>query len=36
MVSRATSEGDIRRMFQHVALLQKQYDKFRKEQELAK
>jgi hypothetical protein len=36
MVSRATTEGDIRRMFQHVALLQKQYDKFRKEQELAK
>lgn len=31
MVSRATSEGDIRRMYQHVALLQKQYDKSRKE-----
>ena len=36
MVSRATTEGDIRRMFQHVALLQKQYDKSRKKQELAK
>ena len=31
MVSRATSEGDIRRMYQHVALLQKQYDKSRKQ-----
>jgi len=31
MVSRATTEGDIRRMFQHVALLQKQYDKVNKQ-----
>ena len=30
MVNRGTSEGTIRRMYQHIALLQKQYDKARK------
>lgn len=34
MVGRGKSEGEIRRMFQHVALLMKQYDKARKKQEL--
>ena len=36
MVSRATTEGDIRRMFQHVALLQKQYDKANKAKKISK
>ncbi len=30
MVNRGTAEGSIRRMYQHIALLQKQYDKARK------
>ena len=30
MVNRGTTEGSIRRMYQHIALLQKQYDKARK------
>ena len=34
MVGRGKSEGEIRRMFQHVALLMKQYDKVRKTQNL--
>ena len=32
MVNRGTEEGTIRRMYQHVALLQKQYDKARKKE----
>ncbi len=32
MVNRGNAEGSIRRMYQHIALLQKQYDKARKAQ----
>jgi cytochrome oxidase Cu insertion factor (SCO1/SenC/PrrC family) len=36
MVNRGTSEGTIRRMYQHIALLQKQYDKSLKKANMAK
>ena len=36
MVNRGTSEGTIRRMYQHIALLQKQYDKALKKANMAK
>jgi cytochrome oxidase Cu insertion factor (SCO1/SenC/PrrC family) len=36
MVNRGTSEGTIRRMYQHIALLQKQYDKALKKTNMTK
>jgi cytochrome oxidase Cu insertion factor (SCO1/SenC/PrrC family) len=36
MVNRGTSEGTIRRMYQHIALLQKQYDKALKKANMVK
>ena len=36
MVNRGTSEGTIRRMYQHIALLQKQYDKALKKANMTK
>jgi len=36
MVNRGTTEGTIRRMYQHIALLQKQYDKATKKAKLSK